>query len=240
MIGIITQNFSFYYDIVDILRKRKIPFVTLSYDNEIPADVDVIITSDEEREKIKFEKIVCYEKGCDIDKLVDKALLLLSKNRKIVFGIDPGEKIGVAVYGENILIKKFVTGDVKKVVLFIKEMISNASPEDVTIKIGNGGGLIRNRIINLLQDENFSIQLVDESDIPSCDDDAVSASKIALAPGKEIKYRMNIEPKEGEIKNIQRISRLRSKNITISKELAKKVLIGEITLEEAIEHQRKN
>jgi len=47
-----------------------------------------------------------------------------------------------------------------------------------------------------------------------------------------------VQPKEGEIREMQRLSRIKSKNITISKELAKKVLIGEISLEKAIEIQR--
>ncbi len=239
MIGLITKNFSFYYDIVYLLKKRKIPFITLSYEDEIPSSVDIIITSDEERFKIKFDKIVYYEEGCDIDKLIDKALLFMSKNRKLIFGIDPGEKTGIAVYSGGILIKKFVTKDPKELISFIKGMINEAEAEEVLIKIGNGGGLMRNRIINLLQDENFQVMIVDESVIQSFDDDAISACKIAMAPGKEIKYKMSIEPKEGEIKNIQHLSRLKSKNITISKELAKKVLVGEISLEEAIEFQKR-
>ncbi|MEM2258592.1 MAG: hypothetical protein QXW78_03645 [Candidatus Thermoplasmatota archaeon] len=239
MIALITKNFSFYYEIVDILKKREINFITLSYDDDIPDTIDIIITSEEERNKIKFDKIICYEDGCDIDKLIDKALLHVSKKKMLIFGIDPGEKIGLAVYSGNMLIKKFVAKNPKEVILFIKEVISEATPEGVVIKIGNGGGLIRDRIINLLQEENFSIQIVDESVIQSFDDDAISACKIAMAPGKEIKYKMRVEPKEGEIKNIQHMSRLKSKNVTISKELAKKVLMGEISLEEAIEFQKK-
>ncbi|MBC7128599.1 MAG: hypothetical protein H5T45_02565 [Thermoplasmatales archaeon] len=239
MIGLITENFSFYYDIVDVLKKRKIPFITLSYDDNIPDGIDVIITSDKEKSRIKFDKIVCYEEGCSIDKLIDKALLSASKNGILLFGIDPGEKIGLAVYRGNTLIKKFVVKDPKEVILSIKEIINEVPPEKITIKIGNGGGLVRNRIINLLQEENLSIQIVDESLIQSFDDDTISACKIAMAPGKEIRYKMRVEPKEGEIKNIQHISRLKSKNITISKELAKKVLMGEISLEEAIEFQKK-
>ena len=50
---------------------------------------------------------------------------------------------------------------------------------------------------------------------------------------------MSVEPREGEIKELQRISRIKSKNITISKELAKKVLMGEMELDEAIEIQRR-
>ncbi|MBC7080964.1 MAG: hypothetical protein H5T44_01755 [Thermoplasmatales archaeon] len=240
MIGLITENFSFYYDIVDLLKRRKIPFITLSYEDNIPSSVDVIITSDKKKLNIKFDKIICYEEGCNIDKLIDKAILLMSKNKKLLFGIDPGEKIGIAVYSGVMLIKKFVTKDPKELILFIKEMISEAGAEEVVVKVGNGGGLIRNRIINLLQDENLLIQIVDESDIQSFDDDAISACKIAMTPGKEIKYKMSVEPKEGEIKNIQRLSRLKSKNITISKELARKVLIGEISLEEAIEFQKRS
>jgi hypothetical protein len=51
--------------------------------------------------------------------------------------------------------------------------------------------------------------------------------------------RQEIEPCQGEIRNLQRISRLESAgSLTVSKDLAKKVAKGEISLSDAIDTQK--
>ncbi|KAA0011010.1 MAG: hypothetical protein FE041_04660 [Thermoplasmata archaeon] len=240
MIGLLTSNFSLYHDLVNLLKKRNIPFVSLSFDEEIPPYVNVIITSEEEKHKVDFDKIVACDIDWNAEDAIDKALFFSHcKNPKLIFGIDPGKKIGVAVYGQDTLIRRFATNSPDEAVSFIKSFTHNMEACDVVVRIGNGARLIRNRIINLLHGENFRIEIVDESALPPHDDDAIAASSIAMAEGREIKGKMELEPKEGEIKEMQRFSRIKSKNITISKELAKRVLIGKMELEEAIEMQRK-
>lgn len=240
MIGLLTSNFSLYHDLVNLLKRRNIPFVSLSFDDEIPFSVDVIITSESEKHLINFDKIVSCSTDSNVENIIDKAILVSScKNKKLIFGLDPGKKIGVAVYGQDVLIRRFIANSPEEAVSFIKSFTKDMEMPNAVVKIGNGARLIRNRIINLLHGEGLRIEIVDEASIPSIDDDAVAASSIALAEGREIKGRMHVEPKEGEIREMQRVSRIKSRNITISKELAKKVLLGEMELEEAIEIQKR-
>ena len=64
---------------------------------------------------------------------------------------------------------------------------------------------------------------------------AVSAIRIATLSGERIWEVVKMEPKDGELREIQRKSRIKSQGrITISSELAKKVALGELTLAEAI------
>jgi len=240
VIGLLTSNFSLYHDLVNILRKRNIPFVSLTFNEKIPPNVSVIITSNEESHEINFDKVVVCQPNCNVENMIDKALLIeYSNDVKITFGIDPGINIGIAIYGNEKLIRSFVAKSPEKAANFIKTFIRDVEAKDVIVKIGNGARIIRNRIINLLKDEKIKIEVVNEASVPRIDDDALAASSIALAKGVEIKGKLSVEPKEGEIREMQRLSRIKSKNITISKELAKKVLMGEIGLEEAIERQRK-
>ncbi len=240
MIGLLTSNFSLYHDLVNILRKRNIPFVSLTFDGDIPPNVNVIITTDDEKNKIKFDNVIVCKPDSNVENIIDKAIILSAyKEINLIFGIDPGNNIGVAVYGNDKLIRRFVANSPEKAVDFIRHFMEDVGVKNAIIRIGNGARLIRNRIINLLQDKNLRIEIVDESMIPCIDDDAIAASSIALTVGKEIKGKMSVEPREGEIKELQRISRIKSKNITISKELAKKVLMGEMELDEAIEIQRR-
>ena len=239
MIGLLTSNFALYHDVVHELKKRDLPFISLAFNDEIPPDVDVIITSEEESKKIDFDKVVTWKKGRRIENLVDKALMLSkSKEMEIIFGIDPGDNIGIAIFGNKKLIRSLLATSPEQASNFIKEYIEDIGADEVIIKIGNGARLIRNRIINYLINEKVKMEIVDESMIPRMDDDEMAASTIAMADGKEVKNEFSIEPKEGEIREMQRLSRIKSKNITISKELARKVLKGEICLDDAIEMQR--
>ncbi|MCD6331176.1 MAG: hypothetical protein J7L80_03130 [Thermoplasmata archaeon] len=239
MIGLLTSNFSLYYDLVNVLRKRNIPFVSLTFNEEIPPNVGVIITSEEEKDNIMFDKLVACKANCNVENMIDKALLMENcEDAKIIFGIDPGINIGIAIYGNEMLLRRFVAKSPDKAVDFIKSFIKDVCANNIIVRIGDGARLIRNRIINLLRKEKVKIEVVNEASIPCIDDDALAASSIAMTKGIEVKENLSVEPKEGEIKEMQRLSRIKSKNITISKELAKKVLMGEMELEEAIERQK--
>lgn len=239
MIGLLTSDFSLYHDLINILKRREIPFISLNFKDKIPSDVDIIITSEEDADEIDFDKKIVCRKGCNLEMLIDKAeMMCYGEDIKIVFGIDPGDNIGIAIFGNEKFIRSFVAKSPELASEFIKEYIREMDANDVVVRIGNGARLVRNRIINFLVDEDLKLEIVDESTISCMDDDALDAFKIAMAKGNEIKRGFSVEPKEGEIREMQRLSRIRSKNITISKKLAKKVLTGEIELEDAIKMQK--
>jgi len=236
VIGILTSNFALYHDLIESFRKREIPFVSLTFKNKIPYNVDVVITSAED--EVDFKNVVRWN-GESVDSIIDKALLLSSESKiDVVFGIDPGENIGIAIYGNNKLLRRFVKKSPEAAADFIKRYAKEVGANSIKVKIGNGAPLVRNRIINLLVDEEMQIEMVDESKINCQDDDTIAASSIAMAEGVKIKNKFRVEPKEGEIREMQRLSRIKSGTITISKDLARKVLKGEMKLEEAIRAQK--
>ena len=238
MIGLLTENFLLYYELVSLLRKRNIPFVSLTFKNEIPPNVDVIITSFKEKNRINFDRIIPCSTNMKLNEIIDKAIFTMYGGKDLIFGIDPGKNIGVAIFSNEKLIRSFVANTPEEAAACINTLFDYSGVENATIKIGNGARIIRNRIINLLQNPKMKIEIVDENDVVKVKDDEKAAMHIAMMNGKEVRGRMDIEPKEGEIKEMQRISRIKGRNITISRELAKKVLIGEISLDEAIEKQR--
>ena len=238
MIGLLTENFNLYYELVSLFKKRNLPFVSLTFNDEIPSNVDVIITSSMEKNKIEFDKIISCSPDSNLDNAIDKAILLLYGGKQLIFGIDPGKNIGIAIFANEKLIRSFVVTSPENAAMKIKQFFEYSEAKEARIKIGNGARIIRNRIINLLQDPRIKIEIVNENDVVSTKDDEKAAMHIAMMEGKEVSGKMDVHPKEGEIREMQRLSRIKSKNITISKELAKKVLIGEISLEKAIEMQR--
>jgi len=239
MIGILTENFSLYHDLIEVLRKRALPFISLTFHDEIPPNVDVVITSFEERERVACDNVVIWREGCSAETTVDKALMAAEgKGYSILFGVDPGDAIGIAIYGNKKLLRRFVVQSPERAVDFIKTYIEEMDAREVTVRVGNGARLVRNRMINALTGAKLTIEMVDEADLPGVDDDAVAASMIAMEQGVEIKSSLSLEPKEGEIRELQRLSRIKNGNITISKALARKVLRGDITLDEALRMQQ--
>ena len=240
MIGILTSNFSLYYELIRALKKREVPFASLAFNQPIPPSVKVIITTPKERKKIDFENVVTY-RGGDIEILIDKAIFLQTGTnafKKIVIGIDPGLTPGIAIFGNDILLRRFLASSPEEVVDFVALCTKEWGRDNLIVRIGHGARLVRNRIVNMLCEMNICIEIVDETSTTSTDD-TLSASSIARIPGRIVEKELSLEPKEGEIRDIQRKSRIVSGDITISKSLAKKVLKGEIGMEEAIEKQRK-
>jgi len=243
MIGVMTSNFVLYHDLVNALHTRGLQFISLTFDTPIPADVDVIVTSPEEKGAVHFGTVVCPRREESMDELIDRALFIVQKRspaRKIIIGIDPGSTPGIAIFSDGVLFRRFTAKSPREAIDFILSFMKNFSGADVTIRVGHGARLVRNRMINALIGMCKRIEIADETstNMPSTHDDMLAASAIALTPGRVISSELSMEPKDGEIKDMQRRSRIVSGDVTISKELAKKVLRGELEMEKAIDKQR--
>ena len=247
-IGLFTNNFSLYYDLIKILKKRKIPYVSLSSIKNIPSSIGVIITSNNELHDIKSQKVIAADAYDTIDHAVDLALqMLIGKDMysKVFIGIDPGDQPGIAVVGDDILLQKINIDAPEKVVTVIKRILKEYPALETLIRIGHGSILTRNRIINSLIPLKISIEIVDETkttpsqQIGRHERDSEAAAVIALLTGGKVQRRLPLEPTRGEIRNIQERSRkLTGGKFSISEKTAVKVLEGSISLIEAIEKEK--
>ena len=245
-IGIYTKNFSLYHDLLKTLKKRKIPYVSLTSLDHIPHRIGVIVTSNNEIHDIKTPKIIAADAYESIDKALDKALhMLIGKAlyTQVSIGIDPGEKPGVAVVGDDILLQKTQVNSPEDVHDTIKWILAEYPARECIIRIGHGSIIIRNRIINSLIPFGVPIEIVDESktslDHPRSKRDIEAAAAIAMLRGGKVQSRLPLKPTKGEIKRIQEQSRKISEGLfTISKDSAILVLKGKISLKEAVEREK--
>ncbi len=249
MIGIVTNKFAVYYPILEEFRKRGIPILHLSLRDEIPSSVRVVITTPSERRFVKHPSIVLAKKEKSWTEIVDEALIALEKYveySKLTIGVDPGEKPGVAIIGDNKVVSVYRLKDVKEIIDVVKDVEDKFLAKEMVIKIGHEAPLHRNIILNSLINKGYNVEIVNETNstpylgkgtrYTSGMKDVIAAINIAISKGKTVNTSMEVKPKKGDIKNIQEKSRIQSKGkITISREYAEKVAKGEITLKKAIE-----
>ena len=243
-IGVFTKDFSLYYDLIKTLKKRKIPYVSLSSIDQIPSRIGVILTSNNELHDIKSQKVIAADVYDTIDHAVDLALqMLIGKDlySKVFIGIDPGDQPGIAVVGDDILLQKLNVENPEKVVIVIKRFLREYPSIETLIRIGHGSVLTRNRIINSLIPLELPIEIVDETkttpsqQIGRHERDSEAAAVIALLTGGKVQKQLPLQPTKGEIRNIQERSRkLTDGEFSISEKTALDVLKGKISLKEAI------
>lgn len=241
VIGLLTEDPKKYFEIIETLRQCGLRFVSLDFHDPVPANVGVIITTEAEKDRIDFDKMVTDD---DPDIAVARAKRMLSSEmsvKDLMIGIDPGTRPGIAAIGDGVVIARTVADSPEAVGDIVDDLLEDYATADVIVRIGHGDRTNRNRIFNTLWDGGHRIEIVDERNTTkkSHTPDEDAAVEIAMTPGYRPLKRQEVEPCAGEIRNIQRISRLESEgSLTVSKELAKKVATGELTLDDAIELQR--
>jgi len=243
VLGILTEDFRLYHDLVAALKARDIPFASLSFAEKVPSEVGAILTSPAEAAKVPFPAVVPVE---DIPDSIAKALQIVRGRRRwreLVVGVDPGLEPGVAFVGDGDVIDTRVVASPEAVAEVVRNALLSFPSERVRLRIGHGDPTNRNRAINALAPLGLPVEIVDEKGTthrsPSPDADA--AVEIARGRGVRAARYYAVEPTPGEVREVQRQSRLSSEGeVTISKELARRVAKGELTLAAAIDRHRKS
>lgn len=250
VLGLLTQNFAAYYELVKHLKGHDVAFTSLTFGKAIPSNVGVVITTPEEAGRVAFAEVVLW-RG-DARAAVDLALEVLHGRPQyatIIIGVDPGERPGIAVFGDGRLLRTEQVTQPEAVVEEVARAIEGLNAEHVIVRVGNGAGTLRDRLINALLRSNrtsrAAVELVDETStsptaVSQHDSSDIAAAKaIALAHGHAVRAVRDIRPSEGEMRDLQRKSRIASQGaVTITRELAREVARGRMTLEQAIARQR--
>jgi hypothetical protein len=247
-LGVFTKDFSLYHDLIKVLKKRNLAYVSLDSLDCVPSKIGVIITSHRELHDMKTSKVIAADAYDTVDHAVDLALqMLIGKDvySKVFIGIDPGDKPGIAVVGDDILLQKINVDTPEEVVIIVKRFFKEYPAIETIIRIGHGSIIPRNRIINSLISLGIPIEIVDETKTTSSQQtkrlerDGEAAAAIALLRGGKVNRQLPLEPTKGEVKNIQERSRkLAEGEFSISEKTALKVLKGELSLKEAVELEK--
>ncbi len=248
-LGVYTKDSSLYHDIIKELKKRNVAYVSLASSEDLPRRIGAILTSQKEFHRISLSKKVAADAYDSIEYAIDLAVQKLTGKElysKISIGIDPGERPGIAIVCDDILLQKNQVDSPEKVVVEVKRFLKCYPSKETYIRIGHGSVINRNRIINSLIPLEVPIEIVDETRTTPAQQkrrsirNSEAAAAIALLSGGRVQSTLPIETSRGAIKNIQRWSRQLSEGkFTISEKTALRVLTGELSLLEAIEQEKK-
>jgi len=241
VIVVATEDFEVYHGVVNELRDRGVQFTTVEPDDELPDGAGVVITGPDEafgerEDAHEFDTVAADPE--DPRRAVEAAMALLrEEGGRIVVGVDPGTKPGVAVLAGEMVIGAFHV-PLEDTVGVVRREVADA--ENPVVRVGDGARLESARIVDALDD--VRVELVDETGTTPYlgtgargMGDVLAAVNIARLDGEVIENR-EIEPTDGELQVIKNRSRERSsENRTIDEELARRVATGDLTLDEAIE-----
>src|SRR3972149_2960717 len=132
-----------YFLIVNKLKERNIPFISLVPGETVPTEVKAVITTEKEKHMINHEKVLVYDGETDPDALANEVMKILQGKEayeKIVVGVDPGEVFGLAVIADGKVNETGNCFSIQEVASEISNIIKNVNVTStaVSIKIGNG------------------------------------------------------------------------------------------------------
>jgi hypothetical protein len=157
-VAVATTSGKAYYLIVNELRRRNLPFISLTPSEEIPIEIKIVITTEKEKPLIKHEKILVYKDGIEPEELINEALQILhgkDEYEKLVIGVDPGEIFGLAVLADGKVVETgncfSVEETVDKILRFLRNF-GKMSVASFSVKVGDGVPAYKEKLLRSLDD----------------------------------------------------------------------------------------
>ncbi len=232
-IAVRTDDFRLSFHLMRELKSRKCDFIMLATSDEWDG---ILLTSPEEVQEGHIPATedtieIAVERAIQASRGLDSAV-------QLVFGIDPGPRPGIAWLADGIVVGSAQLEQIESVADHIAGLASAVKHQRMCVKVGDGAPLLRDRIINQLILRGIETLQVNEYKTSSgsrMKTHLHAATRIALMGGNRIYSVRELNPTDGDLKEIQRQSRIQSSgNLTISTELARRVACGELSLDEAI------
>lgn len=171
-IAVATVSGKAYYLIVNELKRRNIPFLSLIPTEPVPAEIKVVITTKEEQEKINHDRVLVFQEGVEPEALVNEAMQIVQGKEyyeKIVVGVDPGEVFGLAVLADGRVIETENCFSVEETLGKIENILRNLEKNPLTsisVKIGDGVPKCKERLLRVLDNalpSNIALESVSEA-----------------------------------------------------------------------------
>jgi hypothetical protein len=242
VIVVATADFEVYHDAVGELRDRGVTFTTVEPGDPLPERTSVVLLGpDDDTPDVDVPTVRATPD--EPRYAVEEALALLrGGGGRTIVGVDPGERPGIAVLSGDTVVAAFRVPLADTVETVRQELEGAVDP---VVRVGDGARLQGARIVDALED--VRVELVDETGTTpylgqgargTGMGDVLAAVNIARLEGDPVDSR-DVEPTAGEIQVVKNRSRERSaQNRELDRALARRVALGELSLEEAMDEHR--
>jgi hypothetical protein len=211
-IAVVTTSGKAYFLIVSELKRRSIPFLSLTPNEPIPIEIKAVITTEKEKRSVHHERVLVYKKDIEPEALINEASRIVQGKEyyeRIVIGLDPGEVFGLAVLADGRIIETGNCFSVEETVEKIRGSLRNLEMTpiaSISIKIGDGVPAYKERLLRALDEvlpSNVVLESVSEAGTDRHLDEAkhrrglrdiVSATRIAGRHGQTYTRRRMNEP----------------------------------------------
>jgi len=140
-IALATVSGRAYYELVNELKRKGLPFLSLKPWDPVPLNIKVVITTKEERHLVTHPNVLIFEYESNPALIVDEAILVVQGKRsyeKVVVGVDPGKTYGVAVLGDDNVLETFNCSSLKETVNVILDSLKRIPAAVSVVKVGDG------------------------------------------------------------------------------------------------------
>jgi len=140
-IAVATVSGKAYYFLVNELKARRIDFLSLTPYENIPLNIEVVITTQAESKHIKHPKILTYEENTNPAHLVDEAIKLMKGQKAfetIIVGIDPGKTFGIAVLSNGNILETLTCESADEAVEAALQILNKHQAAERILKVGSG------------------------------------------------------------------------------------------------------
>ncbi|MEM0129137.1 MAG: hypothetical protein QXG65_03110 [Thermoplasmata archaeon] len=244
-VALVTRDPTLYGEIAAAIRERGVPCISLLPGQRIPERVAAVLTTPDEAAGVSHPRILPISEGFDRHSLwaaIGAALAPTPEAAEIVVGLDPGPRPGYSVLAGDALIGEGILDSPEASVGFSERLEDRFPEHRIRYRVGSGDPGPRNRIVNALLHRQRRVEIVDEQGTTPRGHrrprDMLAARRIARVAGRIVLAPLPVAVTEGEVRNLQRLSRLRSGGrLTISRSMAHRVARGEISLADALARQ---
>jgi hypothetical protein len=197
IIKVATDDGNTYYDIVSRLKRTHLRFSSLSPGQAVDSAKDLVITS--RTEVSAFGGSAVTIEDLNEDPLIMEGQLLSrlldESRRNLLIGVDPGSRIGMAMFygGRELgaLTSNSVEGSVESLVTLAEEVPYSS----LSVKIGGGEPKSSLKLASLLRERlppSASVEIVDESGTSAGRSGAIGATRDQRAAAR-IAFRKGIQ-----------------------------------------------
>ena len=198
-IAVATVSGRAYYELVKELKRQGLSFLSLKPWDPVPLDIKVVITTRDESHLISHPQILPFEQGSNPESVVDKAILTVQGKQgyeKVVVGVDPGKTCGIAVLGDDKVLKTLTASNIEDAAHLVVDRLKRFPSEVRVVRVGNGPPEYTKTLLSSLDEylpEETLIEIVSEAGTSRVMNksanrrvlrDAVSAIEIAGRKGR--------------------------------------------------------